>query len=308
MDSIIAKYEAERMPQRHSTARVYRCFLKNHIRPRWAETPVQDVQPRPVELWLKELPLSPKSRTHVRSLLHGLIEFAMYSGALSIGRNPISLVQNKGASKRTRMPRSLTAEQFHTLLSELREPVASVALVSVCLGLRVSEALALRWEDVDWLGARLHVRRGVVNQRIADVKTAASARTLSLSPELLDRLKAVRAASAFTEPGDWVFPSVFKLGRLPYSYTGVRMELKRASAAAGLGHVASHAFRHTYRSWLDAVGTGVAVQQKIMRHTDIRTTMNIYGDVVTNEMDTAAAKVARMAFSSNGAQTEREPG
>jgi hypothetical protein len=34
---------------------------------------------------------------------------------------------------------------------------------------------------------------------------------------------------------------------------------------------------------LDAVGTPIAVQQKLMRHTDIRTTLNIYGDVVTDE-------------------------
>jgi hypothetical protein len=30
----------------------------------------------------------------------------------------------------------------------------------------------------------------------------------------------------------------------------------------GLGHLGTHAFRHTYRSWLDAVGTPIAVQQK----------------------------------------------
>ena len=49
----------------------------------------------------------------------------------------------------------------------------------------------------------------------------------------------------------------------------------------------------------------MAVQQKMMRHTDIRTTMNIYGDVVTDEMTTAGIKVAQLAFQSNGAQPER---
>jgi hypothetical protein len=38
---------------------------------------------------------------------------------------------------------------------------------------------------------------------------------------------------------------------------------------------------------LDAVGTAIAVQQKLMRHSNIRTTMNIYGDVVTDEMEQA---------------------
>jgi hypothetical protein len=59
--------------------------------------------------------------------------------------------------------------------------------------------------------------------------------------------------------------------------------------------VSTHTMRHTYRSWLDAVGTSIAVQQKLMRHADIRTMMNVYGDVVTDEMEQAHSKVVRMA-------------
>jgi hypothetical protein len=48
--SVIARYEAERMPTRHSTARVYRSFLHNHILPKWGDEPIHAIQPRPVEL------------------------------------------------------------------------------------------------------------------------------------------------------------------------------------------------------------------------------------------------------------------
>jgi len=304
--SVVARYEAERMPSRQSTVRVYRSFLNNHVLPKWADTRIQDVQPRPVELWLRELPLSPKSKTHVRSLMHGLVEFAMWSGMLDISRNPVSLVRNIGATRKVRKARSLTAEQFHALLKELPEPFATMALLSVCLGLRFSEALALRWSDVDWLGSRLSIRRGIVNQIVGDVKTQGSAKTFNLAAELLERLKSWKQSSQFSGAEDWIFASPFKLGRLPYSYTGTRQELERASKAAGIGHISSHAFRHTYRSWLDAVKTPIAVQQKMMRHTDIRTTMNIYGDVVTDEMSTAGLRVAELAFQINGAQAERE--
>jgi integrase len=303
--SVVARYEAERMPSRQSTVRVYRSFLNNHVLPKWADTRIQDVQPRPVELWLRELPLSPKSKTHVRSLMHGLVEFAMWSGLLDISRNPISLVQNIGATRRVRKARSLTAEQFQALLKELHEPFGTMALLSVCLGLRISEALALRWADVDWLGSRLSVRRGIVEQVVADVKTEGSARTFNLTGELLERLKSRKQRSDFSGAEDWIFASPIKLGRLPYSYTGVWRELERAAEAAKVGHLGTHSFRHTHRSWLDAVGTSVAVQQKMMRHADIRTTMNIYGDVVTDEMTTAGIKVAQLAFQGNGAQTER---
>jgi len=304
--SVVARYEAERMPSRQSTVRVYRSFLNNHVLPKWADTRIQDVQPRPVELWLRELPLSPKSKTHVRSLLHGLVEFAMWSGILDISRNPVSLVRNIGATRKVRKARSLTAEQFHSLLRELQEPFGTMALLSVCLGLRFSEALALRWSDVDWLGSTLSIRRGIVNQIVGDVKTQGSAKTFHLAGELLERLKSWKQSSQFSGAEDWIFASPFKLGRLPYSYTGTRQELERASKSAGIGHISSHAFRHTYRSWLDAVKTPIAVQQKMMRHTDIRTTMNIYGDVVTDEMSTAGLRVAELAFQINGAQAERE--
>ncbi len=292
----LARYEVERMPARHSTARVYRSFLKNHVMPKWGKTAIQAVQPRPVELWLRELPLSPKSKTHVRSLMHGIVEFAMWAGLLETGRNPISLVRNKGAMKRVRKPRSLTSEEFHALMGELHESFGTLALVSVCLGLRISEALGLQWGDVDWLGLRISVRRGMVNQRAAELKTEGLARTFNLTPELLARLQALKRRADFSEPANWLFASPIRLGRLPYSYTGVCRELERAAVAAKLGLLGTHTFRHTYRSWLDAVGTGVAVQQKMMRHADIRTTFNIYGDVMTDEMTTAGIKVAQMAF------------
>lgn len=303
---VVTRYELERMPSRYSTACVYRSFLNNHILPTWGDTPIKDVQPRPVELWLRELNLSPKSKTHVRSLMHSVVDFAMWAGILEMGRNPISLVVNKGASRRVRKARSLTVEQFHAMLQELDEPFATIALLSVCLGLRISEALALKWEDVDWLQSRVSIRRGIVKQRVDECKTQESAKTLVLANDLLGRLKSWKQASPFSGPGDWIFASPVSIGKLPYSYTGIRRIVARAASIAGIGHVTTHAFRHSYRSWLDAVRTPIAVQQKMMRHTDIRTTMNIYGDVVTDEMNTASLKVAELAFPANRAQTERK--
>jgi integrase len=61
-----------------------------------------------------------------------------------------------------------------------------------------------------------------------------------------------------------------------------------------IDRLGTHSLRHSYRSWLDAVETAIAVQQKLMRHSDIRTTLNIYGDVVTNEMAEAHAKIVRL--------------
>jgi len=80
--------------------------------------------------------------------------------------------------------------------------------------------------------------------------------------------------------------------------------LQKAASAAGIGTLGTHSLRHTYRSLLDSAGTPLAVQKKLMRHTDIRTTMNVYGDVITNQESEALAKIARLALA-NSTQTAR---
>ena len=93
------------------------------------------------------------------------------------------------------------------------------------------------WDSVGpmwtWLGSRLSIRRGIVEQNVADVKTPGSAKTFDLAPELFDRLKSWKQVSQFPAPDEWTFASPLKHGRLPYSYTGVWRELDRAAEAAG---------------------------------------------------------------------------
>jgi len=48
-------------------------------------------------------------------------------------------------------------------------------------------------------------------------------------------------------------PLPVQSGRLPYSDSGFWRDLKRAGEEAGIGAAGTHAFRRTYRSWLDAV-------------------------------------------------------
>ncbi|MCU1219836.1 MAG: site-specific integrase [Candidatus Angelobacter sp.] len=296
MRALVEQYRAEKMPTRFDTRRSYEIWLKNYILPKWGECVLSELQARPVEMWLDSLMLSPKSRAHIRALLSGLWDFAMWAGKVPTQRNPIELVTVKGASGRTRKPRSLTVKEFQMFSQPLREPFRTLALVCVCLGLRISEALALKWSDVDWLASRLTVERGIVCQHVDDVKTPGSEKCMTLSRELLAVLKAWKQSTQFSADGDWIFASPVKIGRLPFSYTGVLHVFQKAAVKAGIGTLGTHTMRHSYRSWLDAVGTSVAVQQKLMRHSDVRTTMNVYGDVVTDEMAQAGAKVAGLAL------------
>jgi integrase len=127
------------------------------------------------------------------------------------------------------------------------------------------------------------------------VKTVHSSKPLALDARVLDLLKQHRQNSVFTAPSDWVFASPVKHGKLPRSYTSFWEKLGRACQDVGIKHVSPHSFRHSYRAWLDELGTPITVQQRAMRHGDIRVTMN-YGDAIGEGLREASAKVAARAI------------
>jgi integrase len=73
---------------------------------------------------------------------------------------------------------------------------------------------------------------------------------------------------------------------------------ERWKAAGKYGSVGWHTFRHTYRSWLDDTGAPMGVQQKLMRHAQISTTMNVYGNALMDAKREANSKVVRRALRS----------
>lgn len=158
LGALVQRYRAERLPVRFSTRSAYQYNLKNHILPRWGAVPIREVKPYAVELWLRSLSLSAKSRVHLRGLMRILFDLAMLWEYLPCDRNPMELVKIEGASKRTQEPKILTVDEFHSVLEHLdREPLRTMVLTAMCLGLRVSELLALKWKDVDWNHLRIRM-------------------------------------------------------------------------------------------------------------------------------------------------------
>jgi integrase len=241
---LVEQYRAEKMPKRSDTRRSYEVWIRNRILPNWGECELLDVQARPVELWLEALTLAPKSKVHIRGMLSILWDFAMWRGDIPTQRNPMELVTIKGATKRTRKPRSLTVEEFQKFTQHLGEPFRTMALLCVCFGLRVSEALALKWSDIDWLDSKLRVERGIVGQIVDDVKTRESESQPPVDEAVLAVLKNWKQLSQFSGPEDWMFASPAQLGRLPWSYESVWRAYQKAAAKARIGRLGTHTMRH----------------------------------------------------------------
>jgi integrase len=99
--------------------------------------------------------------------------------------------------------------------------------------------------------------------------------------------------SAFHRVRNVVDPIIVK----PYWPSEVQKDyLIPAGKKAGIENLGWHAFRHTYRSFLDATGAPVGVQQKLMRRAQVSTTMNVYGNAQMNSKREAHGKVVRMVL------------
>ena len=285
----------------YSTAAGYRCYLKKHVRPRWAATPIAEIKALEILDWLKSLTLAPKTRGHVGALLHMLFERAMLWGLLDVQRNPMELVKLKGTSKRSKKPQILTPEKFQELVSVLREPYKAMVIVAMCTGMRVSEVLALRWEHIDFDAGSMMVQQGVVNGRIGKVKTEASNDEIPLDLAFAQILLSFKG----DRTNGLVFPSPVTGGCF---YAGMIQQqiLKPAAQKIGLPGVGWHVFRHTYRSFLDETGAPIGVQQKLMRHSNVATTMNVYGNSTLKAKQQANSKVVQMVMPQEKPRIEAE--
>jgi|SRR5882762_90641 len=168
----------------------------------------------------------------------------------------------------------------------------------MCLGLRVTELVGLQWADFDWAGLRVMVQRAVVAGRVDRVKTKYSRKRIPVDPALAEVLLNWKKVSQFTRDGDWVFASPHQAGQLPYRPWGIQQRhLKPAGERAKLGPgIGWHTFRHSYSTLLRHLKVDVKVQQELLRHADIRTTLNVYTQGVSDDLREANSKVVRMVF------------
>lgn len=300
--SLLDRYIADELPERHSTNLAYRSYIETHIRPKWADWPLRKLtargSPFTIEQWLKSLDLAPKTKGNIRNVLAVIFNCAMRWGLIDVGINPIALVRVKGVSRRQTEPRVLTPEEIQALIANLTEPCRTAVIVALSTGLRCSELFALKWLDFNWDQLTVLVRRAIVDGVIGDVKTKYSESGLPLDPALAEILFRWKRASQFGQESDWVFASPFKAGELPFRGSSMlATQIKPAVKIAALGNdLGWHTFRHTYSSMLRQLGVDLKVQQELLRHADIRTTMNVYTQAVSEQKRAAHSKVVRMVL------------
>jgi integrase len=197
--------------------------------------------------------------------------------------------------RRTRFPRrgprkeraEISPEKIRDLIAALPEPSRSLALLLVCTGLRVGEALALRWGDVDLERGVLRVTRNVYDGHFDEPKSQRSRRSVPLGAMSIEVLSALKPAGV--NPDALVFST--DKGTAFDRHNLLNRQLKPTCKRLGLTGMGWHWLRHAHATLLDAVGTPLGTVQALLGHSSSEITREVYLHSIPADAQAAVQKV-----------------
>jgi len=272
---------------KRSTERSYGANLEKHILPVFRDRPIVDI-----------------TRTHIKEFCHAKLSTEMSMSSVKILVTILSSIFNhakedaiiivnpterpgkylKTPDRRGKVE-FLTPEECNALLDASRTHTPRMYplfLAALRTGMRQGELIGLKWEDVDWRGGFIEVKR---TNYMGHISTPKSGRTrrVDMSDGLRDALthhKKMLAAESLslgrTMP-EWVFPS--DDGTALWA-PNLRKRFDKCLTKAGLRHVPFHALRHSFASALIALGESLAYIRDQLGHHSIQLTVDTYGHLV----------------------------
>jgi integrase len=285
----------------HATKKIYKAYLARWVRPHWEKYGLAEVRTIQVESWLRTLPLAKSSCAKIRNLMSVLFNHACRYELFD--QNPIYLVRQ--SAKRRTAPSTLLPAEIKALVTTLGVRERTLVLLAASTGLRQSEMFGLKWGDIDFAQRSMYVTRSIVYGVIGPCKTESSQKPVPIHPILADALLQWRKCSRYTKPDDWVFASNRYRGSRPFWGQAIlRKYIRPVAQRVGIqNRFGWHTFRHTYSTLLRSVGTEFKVMQELLRHSSMRSTMDVYTQAITPAKHAAQAAVVSLVFSSdaNGA-------
>jgi integrase len=173
-----------------------------------------------------------------------------------------------------------TREQLATLLQVAVHPEHRLLLQLLAgTGLRISEAIALRWRDVELDGSRpnVKVRRRLVRGRLGPPKSKRSRRDVPISHPLVIALRQRRERTEWARPDDIVLCS--SVGT-PLSPSNLRRDLLPLVEEAGVPWLGFHALRHFFASALIAEGRNIVQVSRLLGHHSPAFTLSVYAHLM----------------------------
>jgi integrase len=298
----------ERRRYSRRTVDLYRQRLTNHILDGLGSVPADKLTVEDVRRLVDRLTqrgLAPSTVTSTVNILSGLLRFGLKRKAVS--HNVVRDLDrdDRPGVRRLTEPRYLSAHEVELLLSKMSGTFRPVAAVCAYAGLRASEALGLRWRDLDLASDMLTVAGQLDPEGnwIAVTKTRSSATTLSILPALRRELVAHRVRQArvnlsLVRSDALVFTT--SRGK-PQSRRNALRAVRLAGNAAGINSdaqepVGLHDLRHSLVAIAFELGLSVPEVALLARHASPAVTLSIYAGLTSDGRANAIKKLVQGGF------------
>lgn len=293
-------------------------LMKNHILPKFGELKVTQITPKMAQKAVNDW--ADKLKSYKINLVYArkVMDFAITLELIAV--NPFDKVirpKAKNANDEVKI-NYYTTDQIKHALNTLEQRVKDFkfgdkgyyfALFEFSLyrllafsGLRVSEALALSWSDIDFSEQNVTVNKTLSRTKkgykISSPKTKCSNRTISLDARTIHILKRWQ----FTEK-ELLFSNRVKdctiifadLNGEYLNYNDIYRRSERLAKRADLPSIGTHGWRHSYASMLFQAGVSPKEAQAALGHSSIEMTMNIYTHLGQEDKKQTADKLAKYA-------------
>lgn len=299
----------EALDVKEKTAHDYRWLMSRYVVPSLGAKALQDVRPTDLTALYARLvtsggkngrPLSPNTARSVHRVLSKALADATQDGL--IPTNPAERArQPRRETREVGKVMAWTREQAAAFLSAHQEDrMVGLYTVALHVGLRRGELLALTWEDVDLEAGTITVRRNLTMAGTRLVfstpKTANSVRTLRVGPATVIALREQRkrqAAERLQFAGAYQGQGLVfaQEDGQPVRPDGVSKRFSRLVKATDLPTISFHGLRHTAATAGLAAGVPIHVVSKRLGHASISITLDVYGHLLQDEDEAAAARL-----------------
>lgn len=288
-----------------TTQKTYELALRKHLLPLFANMPLRDMNVITLQRYFSGMKANHPTALKIKDVLASVLGSAVRFGLLV--KNPLGGVQLLAPKHGKRTKPHITPEQFNAMVNLMVEPYATMVYVCVMAGLRVSELIGLKWEDV-------HADSLTIDERFCRgdwgaPKTGASSATIGVSLKVIQRIQQLKDTTVTLKwgrgakkqiklvradgPEDLVFQSLRK--SVPMSdHNILSRHIKPAGEKLGIRWVNWQVLRRSYATWLVESGADPKAVQGQMRHSRISTTMDIYAQFVPDSQRRAVAQMAEM--------------
>lgn len=257
--------------------------LRSRIAPKWNNTPVGSVTASSLNEWtavLRDEGLSAGRVRKIQMFVKQILDVAVTERALPA--NPFSMAKVERPKLPKPTPKAFTADEVTELIAAMPDHYKLMTEFLCFTGLRISEFVGVKIDDLDFKAKELKVQRSAVQLRggvYEGTPKSGYGRRVPLTDSLASKLK--RHIS--NRPGnDWLFHSISGGQVVADSF---RDAFKAAADAIGRSDMTPHNCRDTYASWAISLGVPVTAVSKALGHADAAITLKAYADFFPQDYD-----------------------